>query len=61
TNPGGGGFGSSYERKTEAVLRDVIEGIVSISSAAKEYGVVIDSDTLQLDAEATEALRRDLA
>ncbi|AMN66981.1 hydantoinase B/oxoprolinase family protein [Psychrobacter sp. P11G5] len=61
TNPGGGGFGSSFEREPEAVLRDVIEGIVSINAAAKEYGVVIDSETLQLDEKATKALRAEAA
>lgn len=61
TNPGGGGFGSSFEREPEAVLRDVIEGIVSINAAAKEYGVVIDSETLQLDEKATQALRAEAA
>lgn len=57
TNPGGGGFGDSFERPIEEVQKDVKEGIVSIEAAKKEYAVVIDSD-YQVDVKATEALRQ---
>lgn len=57
-NPGGGGFGNPYERSVERVVWDVKNGLVSIKAAALEYGVVIsDSDSLQVDFEATDKLR----
>lgn len=55
---GGGGYGDPFERDREAVERDVQFGYVSIESAKKDYGVVIDPDTLTLDTEATTALRK---
>ncbi len=39
--PGGGGFWPPVDREPAAVLRDVIEGKVSIAAAAREYGVVV--------------------
>jgi len=39
--PGGGGYGHPFERDPLAVLDDVLNGYVSISAAAREYGVVI--------------------
>ena len=66
--PGGGGYGNPLEREPAAVLHDVIEGYVSIDSAARDYGVVVhylgSDDQLvrmpsdyKLDREKTEALR----
>lgn len=54
---GGGGFGSPLERPAEKVREDVYQGYVTVEAARKLYGVVIDPDTLALDAPATEALR----
>ena len=56
---GGGGYGDPLERDPERVLRDVVEDKVSITHAAREYGVVVvGSDARwQLDSAATEALR----
>ena len=54
---GGGGFGNPFERPHERVLTDVVNGFVSIRSAAADYGVVIDPGTLTVDVEATSALR----
>jgi N-methylhydantoinase B len=39
--PGGGGFGSPYERAPHAVLNDVLQGYVSLDAAREHYGVVI--------------------
>ena len=39
--PGGGGYGSPLARLVEAVLEDVREGLVSVESAKRDYGVVI--------------------
>jgi N-methylhydantoinase B len=58
---GGGGYGDPLERDPEAVLRDVRFGYVSPAGARREYGVVVDPETLTLDLEATRALRRDTA
>jgi N-methylhydantoinase B len=39
--PGGGGFGPPLERDPARVLRDVVDGIVSLDEAERSYGVVI--------------------
>ncbi|MBI2849180.1 MAG: hydantoinase B/oxoprolinase family protein [Chloroflexi bacterium] len=59
---GGGGWGDPMEREPQRVLKDVVEGYVSIESARKEYGVAIDSQTFTIDVEETTMLRggRDL-
>jgi N-methylhydantoinase B len=54
---GGGGWGDPFERAPEAVLRDVVDGVVSRQRAAARYGVVIDS-ALRLDLAATRERRR---
>ena len=54
---GGGGFGDSLKRKPESVLRDVLDGRVSLSQAADEYGVVINEDTMSINQEKTNKLR----
>ncbi len=41
--PGGGGYGSPFERDPSAVLQDVLNDYVSIDAAASEYGVVVRS------------------
>ena len=54
---GGGGFGNPMKRSVEKVVRDVRDGLVSIKSAQKDYGVVIDPDTFVVEEEATAQLR----
>lgn len=39
---GGGGWGDPILRDPQAVLRDVIEGYVSVEAAEREYGVTVD-------------------
>ena len=39
--PGGGGVGDPRERDPQAVLRDVVDGYVSIDAAHELYGVRI--------------------
>jgi N-methylhydantoinase B len=39
--PGGGGVGDPRERDPQAVLRDVVDGYVSIAAARELYGVSI--------------------
>tara|TARA_B100000686_G_C16395967_1_gene764808 strand:+ start:302 stop:565 length:264 start_codon:yes stop_codon:yes gene_type:complete len=55
--PGGAGYGPANERDMAMVVEDVRQERVSIESAAVEYGVVIDPETLKLDEEATRKLR----
>jgi N-methylhydantoinase B len=55
---GGGGFGDPYLRPQEKVLDDVINGVVSLEKAEADYGVVIDAQSLTIDREATERLRK---
>jgi N-methylhydantoinase B len=39
--PGGGGYGNPIERDPASVLDDVTKGFVSLESAARDYGVVV--------------------
>jgi N-methylhydantoinase B len=55
--PGGGGYGNPLEREPELVANDVIEGYISIESAQKDYGVVIDPVTLEVNAGETKKIR----
>ncbi|WP_037357285.1 hydantoinase B/oxoprolinase family protein [Amycolatopsis orientalis] len=60
---GGGGWGDPLRRDPQRVLRDVRDEYVSVDAAAREYGVVVlgdpqaDPEGLQVDEEATKALR----
>ena len=54
---GAGGWGSPLDRDPEAVLDDVRNEKLTPEYAKREYGVVIDPDTLQLDHVATRRLR----
>jgi N-methylhydantoinase B len=45
---GGGGFGDPTERNPERVLTDVRDGYVSPEAAERDYGVVLDRDTLEI-------------
>jgi N-methylhydantoinase B len=55
---GGGGWGEPLERDPERVRRDVVDGYVSPEAAARDYGVILAPDSLEVDAAAT-ARRRD--
>jgi N-methylhydantoinase B len=52
---GGGGFGDPIERDPEAVHADVLEGLLTVVAARRDYGVVVSAETVDL--ERTEALR----
>jgi N-methylhydantoinase B len=56
-NPGGGGWGSPLKRDPARVREDVRNGIVSIQGALMDYGVVIDPESLSVNATATNAVR----
>jgi len=55
--PGGGGYGNPLERYPELVHRDVLDGMVSLEAAKKDYGVVINSATMEIDWKSTKQLR----
>jgi len=62
---GGGGVGNPLERDPKLVLRDVMDGWLSVAAAKKFYGVVIkvgDEEALEyeVDEKATEELRKEL-
>lgn len=57
---GGGGFGSPLNRSAEKVLEDVKNEMISVESANREYGVVIDADTLSINWVATKELRHNI-
>ena len=54
---GGGGYGPPLDRNPQLVLEDVINGYVSMESAEKDYGVVIDGKEVTVDMDATKKLR----
>ena len=56
---GGGGYGSPLERDIGALQRDVRCGYVSKQAAETLYGAVFKPDSLDIDADATQA-RRDI-
>ncbi len=55
--PGGGGFGSPFERPIELVERDVRGNLVSPQAARDEYGVVLEADTGRVNTAETQRLR----
>ncbi len=55
---GGGGFGNPFERPAEKVAAEVRDGLISVSAASAEYGVVVDPATFQVDLAATGKLRK---
>ncbi len=58
---GGGGWGDPLERDPAAVLDDVIDEYISLESARRDYGVVIDETTMTVDEKASRDLRMMLA
>ena len=58
---GGGGWGHALERSPAAVLDDVLDEYVSLDSARKFYGVVIDTKRMVVDEAATTKLRAQLS
>ena len=54
---GGGGFGDAFERDPVAVAQDVRQDKMSAERARREYGVVVDPQTLEVDSAGTSRLR----
>ena len=59
--PNSGGYGDPVEREVELVLSDVLDGFTTIERAERDYAVVIDPETMTVDAEATQRLREERA
>ncbi len=57
-SPAGGGWGDPLRRDPERVRADVKDGLVSMAEAKRAYGVVIDGETLEVDAAETERERK---
>lgn len=58
---GGGGWGDPFKRDPEKVLWDVRNGYVSLESARRDYGVVINTSDWTVDTAATAELRQSAA
>ena len=41
--PAGGGYGSPLERDPQKVADDVLDGVISVETALKDYGVVVSA------------------
>ncbi len=57
---GGGGYGDPVERDAEMVMKDFLNGHISLKGARENYGVVIDQETMKVDINETERLRDSL-
>lgn len=55
---GSGGWGDPLKREPEKVHLDVLRGLVSKEKALNSYGVILDADTLEINYNATEELRK---
>jgi N-methylhydantoinase B len=58
TTSGAGGWGSPLERDAGMVLNDVLDEKVSLRRARDVYGVVIREDTMEVDTNETQKLRK---
>jgi N-methylhydantoinase B len=54
---GGGGFGPPHRRAADAVREDVLDEKLTIDYARREYGVVLDPRTCEIDQAATAGAR----
>jgi 5-oxoprolinase (ATP-hydrolysing) len=55
--PNSGGYGDPLEREPALVLSDVLDGFTTLELAERDYCVVIDPETMTVDADATRAAR----
>ena len=54
---GGGGWGDPFTRDPMRVRQDVARGFVTVRGAMEDYGVLLDSATLEIDKQATDEAR----
>lgn len=57
---GSGGWGDPLSREPEKVRLDVIRQLASIEKARESYGVVLESESFEINQEQTEALRQEI-
>jgi len=57
TVPNSAGYGDPHERDPELVRSDVLDDFTTLELAERDYGVVIDPQTMEVDLEATQQLR----
>jgi N-methylhydantoinase B len=57
---GGAGVGNPLERDPLVVKKDFLNEYISLESAKNDYGVSINSDTLEIDIKETKKLRKEL-
>ena len=55
--PGGGGYSDPLKRNPELVLKDVLNGLVTLEAAIRDYGVTIDREKMVVLIEETNRLR----
>ena len=56
----GAGYGDPLERDAQAVLNDVLDGLINVEEARRDYGVVLSDSGRSVDTAETTDLRRDL-
>ncbi len=59
--PNSGGYGDPLERDPALVLADVLDGFTTLELAERDYGVVIDLDSMTVDPGQTARLREERA
>ena len=57
---GGGGYGDPLERDPEAIISDVNQGKISLEHAKEAYGVILKTNPLSVEKDATEKLRSEM-
>jgi N-methylhydantoinase B len=50
--PSAGGYGNALERRAEDVYEDVLDELISVASAERDYGVIISDGELDMEATA---------
>lgn len=58
---GGGGWGNPLERNPEQVKEDIIDEYITVEGAERNYGVIMNPVTLEVDDERTAARRREMS
>ena len=61
TVPNSAGYGDPLERRPELVRADVLDGYTTVELAERDYGVVLDPESLELDLDGTQRLREERA
>jgi N-methylhydantoinase B/oxoprolinase/acetone carboxylase alpha subunit len=60
-SPNSGGYGDPLERDPAMVLGDILDGFTLLENAQADYGVVIDEAAMEVDLQATKALRASMS